>query len=68
MRKKQTKQIAKICANTRRKKSLSCNSIKAYLDSLLLDNARHYSSKAMILTTRLSQIGRMSFRDTVQCT
>ncbi len=68
VRKKQTKQIAKIHSNTRKKKPFSSNSIKSYLNSLFLDNERHYSSKAMILTTRLSQIGRMSFRDTIQCT
>src|SRR6266498_2374378 len=65
VRKKQTKQIAKIHSITRKKKPFSS---KSYLNSLFLDNERHYSSKAMILTTRLSQIGRMSFRDTIQCT
>ncbi|CAB4413838.1 unnamed protein product [Rhizophagus irregularis] len=47
VRKKQNNQISKVHANARRKKSFSYNSIKSYLNSLFLNNKKHYSSKVM---------------------
>ncbi|PKY60415.1 hypothetical protein RhiirA4_484094 [Rhizophagus irregularis] len=65
IRKKQNNQISKVPTNVRRKKSFSCNSIKLYLNSLFLNNKRHYNNKAIVLNICLSQIGRISFHDTI---
>ncbi|CAG8736513.1 hypothetical protein GLOIN_2v1765750 [Rhizophagus irregularis DAOM 181602=DAOM 197198] len=65
VRKKQNNQISKVRANARRKKSFFCNLIKSYPNSLFLDNKKHYSSKAIVLTICLFQIGKMSFHDTI---
>ncbi|CAG8602904.1 18215_t:CDS:2, partial [Cetraspora pellucida] len=67
-RQKVSCQISEIRSLVRRSKQISSEDFKKQVKALFKSNDQHYSLDMIWLTTKLTQIGQVSMRATIECT
>ncbi|CAG8702394.1 10216_t:CDS:2, partial [Gigaspora rosea] len=60
--------ISKVRAAARKLQLVDSRSLNASIQAIIMKNKRHYTTQFINMATQVSQIGQMSFRNTVQAT